>query len=207
VSITVIQECSGDLDVLKALIAAQEGKRPGKLAGLTTVYQGEKVSLATAICKRGRILVSDAKIALGRQVAGAKRGRSGQDDADVELTREKQIENAKKVMADPEMAAEVVQDADALNGAYIATLDVRHEAWERENPKHPDAGDRRPRGITAAMKVLGGKATAGVEEWVADLRDAVDLPDKVRESKTSATRRTSVGLPCPTTTTAPGPGS
>jgi hypothetical protein len=70
VSITVILECLSDLDVLRALMAAQEGERPTMLADLTTVYRGEEVPAAAAIRQRRRISVSDAKIALGRLPAG-----------------------------------------------------------------------------------------------------------------------------------------
>jgi hypothetical protein len=144
VSITVIQECCGDLETLKALIAAQNGKRSAKLAGLKTTYKGEEMPLASAICKRGRILVSDAKIALGRQSAGGKRGEA-RDDGEVELTREQEAEIAHKWMSTPELAAEVVEeDPDACKVAYEAASAVLG-GWREEEEEEGEGEGTEPR--------------------------------------------------------------
>jgi len=130
VSISVIQECCGDLETLKALIAAQNGKRPGKLGGLTTMYKGEEISLASAICKRGRILVSDAKIALGRQSAGGKRKSTDQKTIS-DLTVEEKREALKELTSDPEVLA----DRDTRADLRQEITEAEHAASLPSNPE------------------------------------------------------------------------
>lgn len=186
VTFTVLYVLRSHPEKFRDLLVCLEGKRPASLSGLHTRYRDEEgVALATAIRRRGRILVSDAQITLGQRPAAERSTASaGSDQTIADLTTDQEVEIARKVLTDPSLVSEVMEDPEVCDAAYLASRERQSTIWAEENPEIPGASkERRPSGNLAKMSITAstGKAKLAVDDWVSDLRRVAEVDDRTRD--------------------------